>query len=464
MLKLYNSLTKKIQSFETLKPGVVTLYTCGPTVYDYPHIGNWRTFVFDDILRRVLEESGYQVIQVMNATDVGHLTGDNIGNADLGEDRLERGAKREGKTVWEVVQFYLDDFLKTREWLNIIPPTYFVRATDNIKEQISLAETLIKKGLAYETSTGVFFDVTKFPQYGMLGGQKLLDKRVAAREEVEEDISKKHPADFALWLKTVGRWKDHQMKWASPWGEGFPGWHIECSAMALKYLGESIDIHTGGVDHIAIHHTNEIAQSEGATGRRFATFWMHGEFLTVNGGRMGKSLGNAYSLHDIIKHGFEPLALRYLYLTAHYRDKLNFTWDSLTSAGHAINNLKELVRVLEKPGSIDVQYWQRFIEAANNDLNTPQSLAVMWEMIRSDIPSSSKAATIIKMDKILGLNLTELVGKKLEIPEKVEPLLKEREEARKNKDFGKSDSIRGEIKKLGFEVLDTPLGQKLKKI
>lgn len=462
-LQLFNTLTRSIGDFAPLHPPQVSLYTCGPTVYDYQHIGNWRTFVFEDILRRVLELNKFRVTHVMNATDVGHLSGDNLGDADLGEDRIEKGAQREGKTVWEVAQFYLDDFIQTRGWLNILPPTHFIRATDYIKEQIELAQRLLEKGLAYETKTGIFFEVEKFPEYGKLSGQKLVDKRVATRKEVEKDQSKKSPHDFALWFKTVGKFAKHQMRWGSPWGEGFPGWHIECSAMAMALLGETIDIHTGGVDHIAIHHTNEIAQSEGATGREFARYWLHGEFLTVAGGRMGKSLGNAYSLHDIQNKGFDPLVLRYLYLTAHYRDKLNFTWESLESAQNALHNLRELVRGWEGPKIGCAEYEARFKEILDHDLNMPQALAVAWEMVKSDYPSSAKAQSLLMMDTILGLGLDEYIGKRIKVPEQVIKLVGEREKARKEGDFPKSDQLRCQINKLGFEVEDTPKGPKVRR-
>lgn len=464
MLKIYNTLTRKVEEFVPLNFPKVGLYTCGPTVYDYQHIGNWRTFTFEDILRRVLQAEGFDLNHIMNATDVGHLSGDNLGDADLGEDRLEKGSKKEGKSVWEIAQFYYDDFIKTRNWLNILPPTHFVRATDHIKEQIELVQKLMDNGLAYETETGVFFDVMKFPEYGKLGGQKLIDKRVASREEVEKDKTKKSPYDFALWFKRVGKFADHQMHWASPWGDGFPGWHIECSAMAMKYLGESFDIHTGGVDHIAIHHTNEIAQSEGATGKPFAKNWMHGEFLTVDGGRMGKSLGNAYTLHDIKQKGLDLLALRYLYLTAHYRDKLNFTWESLQGAQNALNNLREIIRDWDQPEMGCTEYEQRFMEAINNDLNTPQAIAVMWEMVKSDYPTSAKAASLLKFDKVLGLKLDEYLSQKLEASGDVQKLLEKREEARRSKNFEESDKIRKEIKDLGYEVDDTQDGPKLRKI
>lgn len=468
MLKLYNSLTKNKQEFKPLNPPRVTLYTCGPTVYDYQHIGNWRTFVFEDVLRRTLEMNNYKVEHVMNATDVGHLSGDNLGDADSGEDRMEKGAKREGKTVWDVAQFYLDDFIETRDWLNIRPPAKFVRATDFINEQIKLVERLTEKDLAYETETGVFFDVAKFPDYGKLTGQKLIDKRAASREEVEKDESKKNPQDFALWLKTVGKFANHQMHWKSPWGEGFPGWHIECSAMAMSLLGETIDIHTGGVDHIAIHHTNEIAQSEGATGLEFAKFWLHGEFLTVDGGRMGKSLGNAYTLQDIKNKGYDLLSLRYLFLVAHYRDKLNFTWESLKGAQVALVRLKAQMSNFknesrdslsqEKEKKIDI-FQQKFRDFIDDDLNTPQALALVWEVVKSNIPAIDKYDLLLSFDEVLGLGLGVSSESSVpRVPREVKKLVEEREEARKNRDFTKADRLRDEIIKKGYTLEDTPDG------
>ena len=467
MLKIYNTLTRQKQEFIPLNPPNVSLYTCGPTVYDYQHIGNWRTFFFEDILRRTLEADGYKVNHVMNATDVGHLSGDNLGDADRGEDRIEKGARREGKSVWVVAQFYLDDFIKTREWLNILPPSKFVRATDFIEQQIELVQKLIEKELAYETQTGVFFDITKFPDYGKLTGQKLIDKRVASREEVEEDKTKKNPQDFALWFKTVGKFKDHQMRWESPWGSGFPGWHIECSAMSMSLLGKTLDIHTGGVDHIAIHHTNEIAQSEGATGREFARYWMHGEFLTVDGGRMGKSLGNAYTLHDIKDKGFDLLDLRYLYLGANYRDKLNFSWESLKAAQTALGRLKSQVSGLGSQVSGGTSqseeaqgYKKRFFDSINDDLNTAQALAVVWDLLKSDVSGKAKYDLLIKFDQVLGLNLDKAVEIQ-KLPQNVEELVNEREEARKQKDFKKSDELRQKIENLGYTIEDKPEGPKV---
>ena len=457
----YNSLSRKREKFEPIEPGKVRLYTCGPTVYYYPQIGNWRTFVFEDVLRRVLEYNSYEVRQVMNATDVGHLTGDNVGNADVGEDRIEQEAKKEGKSAWDIADFYIQDFRESLKLLNIEPATSFVRATDNIPEQIRLVETLMTKGLAYVTETGVFFDVTKFPDYGKLGGQRLVDKRALSRDELVEDKTKRQAADFALWKFSVTQVK-RQMEWESPWGVGFPGWHLECSAMAMKYLGETLDIHTGGVDHIAIHHTNEIAQSEGVTGKLFARYWLHGEFLLIDGGRMGKSLGNAYSLHDIIKKGYDPRALRYFYLNAHYRTKMNFTFSALQAAQNALNKLYDLVGNAEE-GKIGCgEFEESFLSAVNDDLDMPKSLRIVWDLVKSDYPLSAKKASLLKFDRVLGLGLKDHVSQTLVISDKVSNLLKAREVAREVSDFGLSDKIREEIESLGFMVEDSSHGTKLR--
>ncbi len=471
-LILSNTLSRKKEEFVPVDRLNVGMYTCGPTVYYYPHIGNWRTFVFEDILRRVLEFNGFRVNHVMNLTDVGHLTGDNLGDADLGEDRMEKAAKREGKTAWDVAEFYIKDFVVSRDSLNILPPKHLVRATDHIAEQIDLIKSLEGKGLTYVTNLGVYFDVSKYPDYGKLSGQKLIDKRVATRDELKEDIEKKNPFDFALW-KFSGSDSNRQMEWESPWGIGFPGWHIECSAMSMKYLGESFDIHTGGVDHVAIHHTNEIAQSEGATGKPFAKYWLHGEFLKVDGGRMGKSLGNAYTIHDIKEKGFEPGALRYLFLTASYRDTLNFTWESLTSAQNALNGLREQVfaaktqtsRTLlsEEKNTKREDYNNRFLEAINNDLNTAKALAVLWEALKSNIPSEDKYDLAVSFDEVLGLGLNKIQDTRQEIPPEIQKLMKEREKLRKEGKFEESDNARKAIEQKGFTLEDTPLGTTIKK-
>lgn len=474
MLKLYNSLTRKIEEFKPLNPPKVGMYTCGPTVYHYQHIGNYRRYIGDDILRRVLEANGYQVKQVVNLTDVGHL----ISDADEGEDKMEKGARESGRTVWEVAKFYEEDFWKSMDALNIRRPHIIAPATEHINEQIKLIQLLEKNGYTYTTEEAVYFDVSKFKDYTKLSGQKLEDKNVAVREEVHTGEHKKHPHDFALWFFTVGRFKNHTMRWSSPWGEGFPGWHIECSAMAMEYLGNTIDIHTGGVDHLSIHHPNEIAQSEAATGKQFVRYWVHHEFLQVDNQKMSKSLKNLFVLKDLEERGIEPLAFRYLVLTAHYRDKLNFTWESLQAAQNALNNLCSQIRnwplpsrdlilkniFLQQPNQQVEQIWQKFVQAANNDLNIPQAVAQLWELVRLDNTTSSRSDVLLMMDQILGLQLDKYLGKPLATPREVKKLLEKRENARKNKDFDKADKVRKEIEKAGFEVEDTQNGPRLKKI
>src|SRR3972149_7458306 len=431
---LNNVLTRKKEKFTPITSGQVGIYTCGPTVYDYAHIGHARTYIFADILQRTLEYNALVVKRVMNITDVGHLTSD----SDTGEDKMEKGAEREKKTVWEIADFYTKDFFDMIEALNIKKPEIVPKATDHIKEMIELIKTLEEKGFTYKLADGIYFDTSKFPKYGELTGQTWEDmqKNLRAGARVEMAPGKEHPTEFALWkFSPIG--EKRQMEWESPWGKGFPGWHIECSAMSMKYLGESFDIHTGGVDHIPVHHTNEIAQSEGVTGKPFVKYWLHGEFLKVDGGRMGKSLGNAYTLHDIENKGYEALALRYLYLTAHYRDSLNFTWDSLSSAQIALNKLREQVlaaktqitRTLlstEKRKKVD-DYSIRFVNAVNDDLNTPQALAVLWEALKSNIPSEDKYDLALSFDEVLGLKLAEVQDIKVEIPEEIRKLLIDRD-------------------------------------
>lgn len=459
-MKLYNTLSGNIEEFSPQNPPKVSLYTCGPTVYDYTHIGHLRTYVGNDILRRVLEASGYEVKHVMNITDVGHLVSDE----DFGEDKMEKGARQSGRSVWEVAKFFEEHFWKSTESLNIKRPSVIAKATDHIKEQIKLIHKLEKNGFIYITDQVIYFDISKFANYTKLSGQKLEEKEVGSRANVVVDKQKKNPSDFALWFFTVGHFKDHVMRWSSPWGEGFPGWHIECSAMAMEYLGDTIDIHTGGVDHISIHHTNEIAQSEAASGKKFVRFWVHHEFLLVDGEKMSKSKKNFYRIDEVREKGFDPLALRYLFLTAHYRDKLNFTWESLKASQNALSNLRQIVRDWEEPKIGCAQFEQDFMDAVNNDLNIPQGIAVMWELIKSDYPTSAKAKTLLEMDKILGLNLEEYSGKPVEISSRVKKLIEQRETARKSGEFKKSDKLRNKIKKLGFEIEDTQSGPKVKSV
>ncbi len=412
-LYLYNSLTRQKELFSSIDPNEVKLYTCGMTVYDYAHIGHGRKYVMDDILKRTLQHNGFKVNHVQNVTDVGHLVSD----ADDGEDKLEKGAKKQNKTVWEVAEFFTKNFYDSMDKLNIIRPTTVCKATDHIKDQIELIEKLFKNGFAYDTEEAVYFDTAKFEDYGKLFGQQINEKRIGVREQVKTDENKKNPQDFALWFKSVGKFADHAMHWESPWGDGFPGWHIECSAMSMKYLGEQIDIHTGGEDHLSIHHPNEIAQSEGATGKKpFSKFWVHYAFLMVDGTKMSKSLGNFYTISDIIEKGFDPIALRYLFLGAHYKKPMNFTWMSLESASKGLKKLKSIIYNLksssrntlstEKNNKIE-EYRLKFGDAINDDLNTGKAMAVLFEMLKSNIPSEDKYDLAISFDEVLGLGLKD---------------------------------------------------------
>lgn len=467
MLKLFNTLSRKVEEFVPLEKGKqslrsgdlkVGMYTCGPTVYDYTHIGHLRKYINDDILKKTLQANGYLVHHVMNITDVGHLTSD----ADSGDDKLEKGAKEQNRTVWEVAKFFEDYFFKSVNSVNIERADIVCRATEHVGAQIKLIKRLEIRDYTYQTKHAVYFDVSKFKDYGKLSGQRLEDKEVGSRSDVFIDKGKKHPADFALWFFTVGHFKDHTMRWSSPWGEGFPGWHIECSAMSMEYLGESFDIHTGGIDHIPVHHENEIAQSEGATGKQFVKYWVHHDFVKIDKEKMSKSKKNFLKVEEIIEKGYDPMALRYLYLTAHYRSEMAFSFQSLDAAQAALDKLRSEIRDWrlgeEKPG----KYYAKFLKALNEDLNMPRALAVVWEMVKSDLPSEHKSAELLAMDKVLGLELDKYVGQEIEVPSEVKKLIEEREKARGEKDFKKSDELRSEIKKLGFEVLDSADGVKIK--
>jgi len=417
MLKLYNTLTRKKEIFKPLKDKKVGLYTCGPTVYNYAHIGNLKKYIGDDVLKRVLIYNGYKVTHVMNITDVGHLVSDNDG----GEDKIEKGAKEQGKTAWELARFFEDYFWKSLKEVGVLMPDVAPRATEHIKEQIKLIEKLEKRGFTYKTQQAVYFDVGKFPNYTKLTGQKLEDKKIGAREETVVDKDKKNPYDFALWFFATGRFKNHTMRWPSPWGEGFPGWHLECSAMSMKYLGDTFDIHTGGIDHLTVHHPNEIAQSEAATGKQFVRFWIHHDFLLVDGEKMSKSKKNFYTIEDIKTRKLNPLAFRYFCLNSHYRSKLNFTWQGLEAAQNALNNLYEDYRNIfsdttkKKLVGKGGKYRRQFIDAINDDLNPPQALAIMWEAIKDEsLLANDKKQLLLDFDKVFGLGLSKI--KRLEIP------------------------------------------------
>jgi cysteinyl-tRNA synthetase len=488
-LSIYNTLTREKEEFVPLTAGKVGLYTCGPTVYNFQHIGNFKTFLFEDVLVRTLCYDGYDVTHVMNITDVGHLTSD----ADEGEDKMIKAMRREGKSVWEIARFYTDVFFQDMDRLNINRPTIVTPATEHIQEMIDLIQCLIDRGHAYVISDGVYYDVSTFPDYGKLSRQSLQDMEAGARVEVNSE--KRHPADFALWKRAN---ETHAMKWPSPWGVGFPGWHIECSAMSMKYLGETFDIHCGGVDHIPIHHENEIAQSEGCTGKQFVRYWMHGEFLLINAGKMSKSAGAAgeksdrdmgegieplntsgggfLTLQNLVDQGTDPIAYRYFCFTAKYRAQLNYTDESIQAAARALESIYDFVtRAAAQPAPTGgIEEWQqpyidKFVASINDDLNMPGALAAVHELIgeanRRDQPAAI-LPTLYDWDQVLGLNLQETAQARLSetLPPNVSGLIDERQEARKARDFKRADEIRAQLRDLGYEIEDTPQGVRWKKV
>ena len=466
MLKIYNTLSRKKEVFKPLNPKKVGIYDCGPTVYFYAHIGNMWRYIISDLLRRTLEYNGYRVKQVMNITDVGHLTEDDLA-ADTGEDKMVVAAKREKKTPEQIAKFYTQAFFKDTERLNILRPHIIPKATDHIPEMIKLIKTLEKKGFAYWASDKYFvFDIAKFKDYGKLSKKKLEELKAGAR--LEPVPGKKNPFDFALWIKDP----EHLMRWDSPWSVGYPGWHIECSVMSMKYLGPTIDIHTGGEDNIFPHHENEIAQSEAVTGKQFVRYWLHIRHNLVDGKKMSKSKGNFYILQDLIDKGFDPLAYRYLCLTTHYRTNLNFTWEGLKAAGIALEKLRQTVRESQtrqevssaQKSSIKIKnYQQKFLNHINNDLNMPKALAVMWKLVKDkNVSPREKYNLLSDFDKVLGLGLEKI--KKIKIPQKVKKLVQLREEYRKAGDFKGADKIRKELLQLGYKIEDTKEGPKVKKM
>jgi len=467
MLKIYNTLTRQIEDFQPIKSPEVGIYACGPTVYDYLHIGNMRRYVGDDILVRVLNYDGYKIKYVINITDVGHLTSD----ADTGQDKMEKGSKKFKMSVWDIAKKFEKTFFKDWEALNLLDPSEVMHATDYINDQIQLIEILEEKGFAYKTSDGIYFNTSKFPNYAELSKQKIEELKAGARVTVTK--GKKNSSDFALWKFSYpnGRSFDsnkddsvskRQMEWKSPWGIGFPGWHIECSAMSMKALGINFDIHTGGIDHISVHHTNEIAQSEAASGKKFVNYWVHHAFLSVEEEKMSKSLGNFYRVGEIVAKGYDPLSLRYLYLQTHYRKEMNFTFKALDGAQTALNRLRDDIVRLGQPAERSCEEFDvLFFAAVNDDLNMPQALAIVWEMMKSNNSNSKKAASILNYEKILGLKLDkakEIRGKKLEIPEEIIRMVKERQKLRKEKRFFLADQLRSKIKKMGYELEDSKDG------
>lgn len=491
-LSIYNTLSREKELFVPLKEGEVGLYTCGPTVYNFQHIGNFRTFIFEDALKRTLKYDGYDVKHVMNITDVGHLTSD----ADEGEDKMIKAMRREGKSVEEIAKFYTDVFLRDMDRLNIERPDFLTPATQHIPQMIALIQCLFDRGHAYKIGDGVYYDVSTFPQYGKLSGESLAEKEAGARIEVNPE--KHTPADFALWKIAPPQ---HIMKWDSPWGVGYPGWHVECSAMSMEYLGDTFDIHCGGVDHIPVHHENEIAQSEGCTGKRFVRYWVHGEFLLINAGKMSKSAGAAVgesqqrdmgegieplntggggflTLQDLVDKGHDPLAYRYFCFTAKYRAQLNYTEEAIQAAANALQGIYDFVyRAAQMAGpAADLTHnqddWQqaykdRFVAAINDDLNMPGALAALHELINEANRREQPAAilpTLYDWDRVLGLQLRERTEQRLseKLPPRLQALLDERQAARKARDFKRADALRAQLREAGVEIEDTPQGVRWK--
>ncbi len=452
-LVLHNTLTRTKEEFVPLTAGAVGLYTCGPTVYALQHLGNMRSYIFEDVLKRVLLMNSYHVQHVMNITDVGHLTSD----ADDGEDKMEKGAKREGKSVWEIAEFYTEVFKKNLKELNVLEPNTWCKATDHIPEQIALIQQLEAKGFTYQTSDGIYFDTSKLKDYGKLA--KLDTKGLREGARVEANPEKRSPTDFALWKFSPPSTK-RQMEWSSPWGVGFPGWHIECSAMAMKYLGETFDIHCGGIDHIPVHHTNEIAQSEAATGKQFVKYWLHGEFLVENEKKLAKSSGTTTTLDWLKAQGLPPLAYRYFCLGTHYRKPLAFSLEAIRGAATALQNLQDKVATMGEAAIGCAEFEERFLAAVNDDLNAPQALAVLWELMKSEYPDQAKKQSLLKFDEVLGLGLKDVP--RLTIPKDILNLVADRESARQLKGWAKADTLREKITKAGYAIEDTELGPTIK--
>ena len=457
-VRLHNTLTRRTEPLEPLEPGRVSIYTCGSTVYKYAHIGNLRTYLFGDLLHRTLEYLGYQVRYVKNITDVGHMRNDDHDSV-AGADKMELAAETEGKSPTEIADFYTRAWLEDEALINIVPVDVMPKATDHIGEMISLTEQLVDKGLAYEVDGTIYYDVSEFPGYGKLSGQKIEETREGHRVEVESD--KRDPADFALWKRA----SEHRlMKWPSPWGEGYPGWHIECSAMSLKHLGERFDVHTGGIDLKFPHHEDEIAQSEGTLGHEVVSIWMHGEFLTMDDAKMAKSAGNIIRVADLPEMGYEPVAFRYLALTAHYRSKLDFTDDAMHAATSGLARLRRAAAGSDEPVDLAAEpmaaYRTRFTDAVADDLATPKALAIAHEVASaSDLTDGQRRALLLDFDRVLGLSLDAPVAEDAPLPQGAAELLERRAAARTARDFAASDALRDELAALGVEVRDTPNGQ-----
>lgn len=455
----YNTLTKNKELFKPIESGKAKIYSCGPTVYKDATIGNMRTNLFQDTLRRVLRYNGYELKHVMNITDVGHLVSD----GDEGEDKMLKSAREEHKSPIEIAEHYTKLFFKDLERLNIETPEIVCKATEHIKEMLEMVEKIMERGYAYETSTAIYFDVSKLDEYGILSGINLREQKAGARVEV--DPEKRNPYDFALWIKAP---ENHLMKWDSPWGPSYPGWHIECSAMSTKYLGEVFDIHTGGIDLIPTHHENEIAQSKGACGKIPAHYWMHGEYLLINGGKMSKSLGNVYLVDDIINRGYDPLVYRLFNFSCHYKGKLNFTWDGIESASTSLNRLREgYQKHLNGTDTVseDVinDMENRFHQAINDDLNMPLAMSVVWEAVKYPEKSPKIAQLLEKFDTVLGIKIAEKKEEQ-QIPQEVLDLVEQRKVARNEKNWAESDRLRDLIIEKGYNVKDTKEGVEVSKL
>jgi cysteinyl-tRNA synthetase len=456
-IHLYDTYARETREFKPITDGEAGLYCCGPTVYNYAHIGNLRTYVFEDVLRRVLELNGYTVNHVVNITDVGHLVSD----ADDGEDKMAAGAKRTGKTAWEIAEIYTDAFLEDLKLLNIKTPTVLCKATDHIVEQIEAIKQIEEKGLTYITSDGVYFDTSQDPEYGYLARLDREGLQGGARVQQGE---KRNVTDFALW-KFSPPDEQRQMEWESPWGKGFPGWHIECSAMAAKYLGPLFDIHCGGKDHIPIHHSNEIAQAQACYGTKLSNYWMHGYFLETDKAKMSKSSGEFLRTASLLERGYDPLSYRFLCLLAHYRSDITFSWENLDGATTALTRLREAYYEWDEGGKVADDYQQRFLQCVNDDLNTSQAIALVWELVKNkEVTSADKKATLDWFDQVLGLNLAQWQPAAEEaVPDDILKLAEARQTARAAKDWAAADAARDELAAQGYEVIDTPEGFQVKK-
>lgn len=454
IMKIYNTLTHKVEEFIPNEEGKVKMYTCGPTVYNYAHIGNLRTYIFEDILEKTLRYIGYEVQRCMNITDVGHLTSD----SDSGDDKMIKSAKKENKSVLEIAKFYTEAFKKDTEDLNVKWPEIVSPATENIPMYIKMIERLLEKGLAYQSGGNIYFDTSKLEDYYQLTNHKIDEMVVGARVGVEEDKSKKNQADFVLWF-TKSKFDSQELKWESPWGLGYPGWHIECSGISIKNLGEYLDIHCGGIDNIFPHHTNEIAQSEGYLGYKWCNYWVHGEYLNDQTGKMSKSKGEFLTLSVLKEKGYDPLAYRYLCLTSHYRKPLVFSYEILDNASLSYQKLKQRVQSLkteENPNeTIYQEYNQKFKEYLEDDLNTSNAITLIYDLLKSDIDNGAKYALIRSWDKVLSLNLCEEKEISESLKKYIEEKIEERKKAKEEKNYALADQIREELLKQNIILKDT---------